>query len=238
MDGILLLKTENVRKSFSSPLFGWLAKICLRTNFVIMCNFLFTLDLDFERHLFSMAQSWQSPFLRSCVIHLIFFFISTLITWLETTWAHKNRLLSPYTQGFVSVTKKKLSCGASSTTVWCIFMGLLLNISVMTVQMLLNVTMGLGMQRLQQCSCHPWGCPQDASSCLCTWWSCSSCWSAIWFAAHHSKITPNPFCKLWWFNCYGMKWMNCLCCEGRGIVRFLQERNKSLNSHSKYLGCR
>lgn len=140
------------------------------------------------------------------------------------------------TQSFARITKRVLGCGASSTPLTD--MVLLLDLSVVTMQMLMDRAMGLGVERLQWSSCHPQGCPQDPSSSLCLSCSCSSCWAAIWFAAQNAKITPNQFCKLWWFNSYGMKWLNFLCCEGGGRVRLLQGRDKTINSHSKCLGRR
>lgn len=60
----LLLRTENVKKSFSSLLFDWLAGTCIWGQALKSLSIsLFTLDLGSGGHLLSMAQHWQSPFL-------------------------------------------------------------------------------------------------------------------------------------------------------------------------------
>lgn len=115
-------------------------------------------------------------------------------------------------------------------------MVLLLDLYVVTVQMLTDGAMGLDMERLQWSSYHPQGCQQEPSSSLYLRCSCSSCWAAIWFSAQHAKVNHNLLCKLWWFNSYGKKWLNFLSCDDEGRVRALQGRDKTRKSTRKCLG--
>lgn len=119
-------------------------------------------------------------------------------------------------------------------------MVLLSDLSVVAMEVLRDGAMGLGVERLQSMIfLPPPRLPTGFFFQLVSRLLLQQLLSCSMVCSTGCKAdTPNQLCKLWWFNSYGMKWLNVLCCEGGGRVGLLQGRDKTVNSHSKRLGHR